>query len=122
MGIGLCLPTPSKLGNSQPPALGHADQQSGYFSLQAQELAALRLRLAQLETPWLVRTMGALSSLVWGPCGSAATPTPPTQSPAARNGSYEMMPDPGDMHPQQQQQQQAEEHPLASPAPPQMTS
>ena len=46
----------------------------------------LRQRLAQLETPWLLRAFSSLSALVWGPCAAGA-PAP------ARNGHYEAMPD-----------------------------
>ena len=46
--------------------------------LQAQELAALRKRLATLETPWLLRMLGSMSQMVWGPCGGT--------SPAAGRG------------------------------------
>ena len=63
--------------------------------VQAQELAALRKRLATLETPWLIRMLGSLSQMVWGPCGSttpaAASRGPVNMSSAAGTGSYQVM-------------------------------
>lgn len=64
--------------------------------LQAQELAALRKRLATLETPWLVRMLGSMSQMVWGPCGSttpaAASGGNAGGSAAAATGNYQVMP------------------------------
>ena len=72
-------------------------RQTGLLCTQAQELAALRKRLATLETPWLVRMLGSMSQMVWGPCGStspaAGTPAGHASGPvAAATGNYQVMP------------------------------
>lgn len=82
--------------------------------LQAQELVALRKRLAQLETPWLIRMLGSLSSVMWGPCGStspAAAPGGRSGSSSAASGSYVSMPG----EPSLGEQQRAPMAPHASP-------